>query len=555
MMRFSGKTAACFALFAAFAGVSFCFGHLAGLFYNGRSYTPLVYDRSVLPEGAPQYLYKLDHVLWDEATAYARYTQEILRGELSGKNLASYQAYITGAAVRSPRWCRDRGGPLLLAGLALLFSGNVPAAFIAADFLFPALLTFSALLLCRKFFEDPPLGALGASLVVWWNAWDLIGLLYFHWGAPHYGPIFVRTAYPQVSAIFYVLLLLAMIRLRDHPGPGGAAWLAAALALNFYTYVYSWSFGMAVIAAWLALLALPVTGPMAAGGCMRRRTALWLAAAALAALLASFPAWLPAIARPAAVQDSFVRLGGEATHQPEWEMLVVGGVFLGAAFFAGRRGWKRSWFWMVFWLAAAAAMNQQVITGIRIQPFHYLPNFIGPLAPLFLWDLVWWRAGGSLLRARRRAYALAACAALLGFGQCAWRLARPMREDRWFHQIDRNFAEVLELLRTPSLRDCGFLTNDPFLNEILPAFVVEKPLDPWRMDPLSNREMDALHHAAAAVLGEPGVHESGLPYRLERRKTLLILNRHRRIDAHPAACQILLSNEDFLVARPAPCGS
>ncbi len=69
-------------LFCLLVGVSFSAGHLAGLAWYGRLYTPLMYDSLVLRGvGSAQYLHKFDHWLWDETNGYARYTQEALRGE------------------------------------------------------------------------------------------------------------------------------------------------------------------------------------------------------------------------------------------------------------------------------------------------------------------------------------------------------------------------------------------------------------------------------------------------------------------------------------------
>ncbi|HYM13037.1 MAG TPA: hypothetical protein VEU62_20020 [Bryobacterales bacterium] len=552
------KTYLVFVLFSAAAGLSFCFGHLAGLYYNGRFYTPFCYAPAFL-RSAPQYLYEIDHVLWDETTAYARYTQEIRRGEILGRTAGSYRNYVSGSIRAGPLWYRDRSGPILLALLALPFSGSVPAAFIAADFLFPALLTLVVLLFCWELFPDAALAVFAASLVVWFNLWDLVGLLYLHWGAPHYGPIFVRTSYPQVSGIFCVLFLLAILRVRREASPASAAWLAAALVLNFYTYVYSWTFTGSIIAAWLLLLALPLTGRPAAGAHGPRRVAAAISASTLAAVALSFPVWLPIVTRPPQLEDSFLRLGGETTHQPALAVAAVSLAFAALAFLAGRaasatRGpWPRAWLWMIFWLGSLIAMNQQVLTGKRIQPFHYLPNFIGPFTLLFAFDLLVWRLRRWQGPSRRRTAIILAVLGL-GFLQCAYRLAQPMREDRTLHRVNPDFRQMTGVLRRPALGPYGFLTNDPFLDEVLPAFLVQQPLQPWRMDPLSNDDISILHHAAAQLLGEIPGHPA-MRVQFNPTKVLFVLNRRRRIPEHLRDCQVLLRNADFLVAQAAPCGS
>jgi hypothetical protein len=108
-----------------------------------------------------------------------------------------------------------------------------------------------------------------------------------------------------------------------------------------------------------------------------------------------------------------------------------------------------------------------------------------------------------------------------------------------------------------SLRHEGFLTNDPLLDQILPAYVPQKPLQPWWMDPLSNSEIRALHLAAAHLLEEPMDYRAAHPgssLRFDPAKTIVVCNRHRPIHIRAAACQALVSNDDFLVISLAPCG-
>ena len=69
------KTALGMGVFCLLAGLSFSAGHLAGQARYGRWYTPLVYNSPVLRgAGSVKYFHKFDHWLWDETSAYARYT-------------------------------------------------------------------------------------------------------------------------------------------------------------------------------------------------------------------------------------------------------------------------------------------------------------------------------------------------------------------------------------------------------------------------------------------------------------------------------------------------
>ncbi|MBI3696369.1 MAG: hypothetical protein HY238_16220, partial [Acidobacteria bacterium] len=376
------------------------------------------------------------------------------------------------------------------------------------------------------------------SLVVWFGAFDVMGLLYQMWGAPHFGPVFGRTTYPQVSSIFFVLFLLAMLRVNRGASLSSGGALAGALVLNFYTYVYSWTLAGAMLAAWLLLLM----------GQRRWRVCTVVAGASLAASAAAVPVWLPLLTQPPAVVDFSMRLSAEATHRPDLSVVPPVLLLLGLTALAQRRGWEHGWLWITFWLASLVVTNQQVISGLSMQPFHYLSFFVGPFAMLFFCHLACWRLGNKRLPA-----SLVLATVALGFAQCVWRLAQPMKAERDLHTVDAAFQEVVGALRKPSLQQYGFLTNDPFLNAVLPGYVLQKPLEPWFLDPLSNAEMSTLHHAAAEALGEISPH--GLKVRFDPARVLLVLNRHRRVHVTPADCQVLVSNQDFLVATLAPCGS
>jgi hypothetical protein len=555
----SGKANRILALFSLLVGISFSFGHLAGMYYCGRSYTPLVYDQwMVRGVGSPKYFYALDHVAWDETAAYARYAQEVLRGDFLGATLGSFEPYVKGEARAQSIWCRDRLGPILLAALSAPFGRSVPKAFVAADFLFPALTAFCLLLLCRQLFPCLLLWLFAVSLAVWFSFFDLIGLLYLYWGDPHYGPIFARTAYPQISCCFFALFLIAMLRLDRRRSIVSAAFLGFALLLNFYTYVYSWTLALAMLIVWLILLGsgLPFAGAENAG---RRLLAAFIAVPAGLAAAASIPVWLPLAARPAAVQDFFVRLGGTITRQPDWLALLFCSLFAALALGAGRRGWRNGWFWAVFWIACFAVTNEQVISGRTMQPFHYLLFFMGPFFPIFLCDIGYWRWSQSGLGKVlwRRAGLIVAGTVALGFAQCAFRLAQPVARERELHTTDRSVDQVLAVLSMPGLRHEGFLTNDPLLDQILPAYVPQKPLQPWWMDPLGDSEIRALHLAAAHLLEEPIDYRAAHPgpsLRFDPAKTIVVCNRHRPIRIRAAACQVLVSNDDFLVISLAPCG-
>jgi len=555
----SAKTALLFALFSMITGLSFCAGHVSGWRAFGQSYTPLVYDAGMVRGiGSPSYFHAFDHVAWDETSAYARYVHEILRGEWLGATPAVYNRYASGPLPSGSPFFRDRLGPALLALLSIPFGRDVSKAFIAADFIFPALLALVLLALCRRLLPTISWQLLAAAAAIWFNLSDVTGLLYLYWGAPHYGPIFARTAYPQISFILFVLFLLAMLRLRERPSSRSAALLTATLLLNFYSYVYSWTLAIAMIGAWFCLSILPERWPARAAlqpSRIRPRGELRLLMSSTAVAIAlAFPVWLPLLRRDAALHDFFIRLGGNSTRQPDLLSIVFCSLLAALALWAGRAGWPHAWFWAAFWLASLAVYNQQVFTGREMQPFHYLSFFIGPLLPLFLCDLGAWRLNNAALGAegwQLAGRALVLAAVIAGFAQCVFRLSQPVPGERDFHTVDSNFQQVLDLLREPLYGQYGFLTNDAFLDQALPAFIPQKGLQAWWMDPLSNHEMGVLHSAAAQILGEPAHAAAG--FRFDPVLVILVLNRHRPIHANIATCQVLLSNTDFLLVKAGPC--
>ncbi|MBI3667629.1 MAG: hypothetical protein HY236_15610 [Acidobacteria bacterium] len=286
-----------------------------------------------------------------------------------------------------------------------------------------------------------------------------------------------------------------------------------------------------------------------------------LGAAASSAVMA-LPVWVPLITRPPAVRDFLLRLGGYSTREPELIPLLLCSLLIALSLLAGLRGWDHGWFWGVFWMACLIVLNQQVLTGIKLQAFHYLSYFIGPLAVLFLCDI-----GSRFFELERGRFGsgLALCAAILGFGQCVYRIYQPLRQERAFHTVDKPFQEMIDVMGKPSLRHHGFLTNDSILEDILPAYIPQKPLEPYFLDPLSTGEMKALRDAAAHVLGAFPRHGSAEAktsapavgpsprVALDRTGIVLVMNRHRAFPIHLSSCRALLINRDFVIARLADC--
>jgi hypothetical protein len=163
---------------------------------------------------------------------------------------------------------------------------------------------------------------------------------------------------------------------------------------------------------------------------------------------------------------------------------------------------------------------------------------------------------------------LVAAVLLLGLGVHLYRLAASARQALPLNTADESLQQLARALREPSLRPYGFLTNDEYLTWFLPAYLPQKPLQPWYMDPLTNAEIRALDRAAFELSGyrrPDGIHAAfsqGAPparadseplIRFDPGRVLLIANRHRPLALDPSRCPALLSNSDFLVFRFSEC--
>ena len=532
-----------FALISLLVGLSFSGAHLTGLGSLGHDYHPFLYNPIYLRlRPQPKFLYVPATVAYDETTEYARFTREVLRGELSGNTIETYQPYVLDPIRSRTLWWRDRLGPLVLALLAIPFSGSVAAVFILADFLFPALAAWALLWLGWRLRADLSFGILVVAAVLWFNWYDMLGWISRLGGAPWEQPIFARTTNPQFSIPLFVAFLIALARLRERPGLTPALVLGVVLALNFYAYFYSWTFAVAMLAG------LPLAVWLAPGGGDRWRFLLLaVGAAALAAALA-LPVWGGVVFGSSLAQDSFVRGMGQFTHRPDLPRALPSFFFLLVTAALARRTWPNAWLWLLFWLASLLTMNQQVLTGKKLHPDHYLAYFIEPFAVVFLLDVGFWLRGQLRREPRWLVPALATAMLVLGSGQNFYRLHQYFTDTRTFYTWDPAFRQVTDLLARPEWHSYGYLTNDFYLDEMVAAYVRQKPLATKLMNPITDRDRNALLRATHS-LGAPGAPGPPAPLRFNPEKILLIFNKHEALPIDRAACRPLLENRDFLVAR------
>ncbi len=538
--------------------LSFFARHIAGMVYTHGQYSCLVYNPKSVRETPPAaYDFLPDDISWDESRAYARWTNEVLRGEWGGATLASFAPFVTSPVPQQPLWLRDRLGPAILAAMARVAGSDVRTAFLLADLVFPMGAAIALLVLCWKIRPSIPFGIAATSLVLFFNWQDSLNFIAFLRGARQNESIFLRTPYPQFSMIVFCIFLWSLIRLVKSPGVSRCLLFIVVLDLNFLTYFYSWTYalmfagaGLLLLAAMSAIPRFPAAAP--APEQIRKAFVNLLISSGFAFFLA-FPVWLGIIQKNPAARDSFVRLGGMLTHTPELRYSIVLAICFVALLLWKNCPWNNRWLALSFLLASLLVMNIQVIAGKTIQPAHWTEYYIQPFFFLFLIDLLWTVV--VLKGWRTLQYSIAIVLLTTGVLSNVYKLSAGAKQSVDFDRRDPQFEQVVALFRQPALSSYGFLSNDVYVSTVLPAFVRQKPLLPWYMDPETNDELASLQMAAANALdmqeskATSASTAKALTFRND--KILFVLNRHRPFsDALAVDRRILLRNEDFLVLAP-----
>jgi hypothetical protein len=288
-----------------------------------------------------------------------------------------------------------------------------------------------------------------------------------------------------------------------------------------------------------------------------------LGATALALLLAT-PVWLAMVSGNPTTSDSFVRVFGQFTHWPDLgrSWFLVGLLFITCI---SRNTWPNRWFWISVWVGLLLALNQQVITGKINQPGKFMGLYLEVLIIPFALDFLLAQRGGEK-RVRVILGIAAVTISSLGIAQNVYKLSEGARQGQSYNQADVNFSEVVKTLDAPHYREYGFLTNDAYLSAILPAYLRQKPLLPWYMDPLSNDELNALKFAAAKLLGYSRWSEyafdtgsgggSDIALQTQPRisePVILILNKRRPVRLlNDISIDPVLNNADFIVVLKKP---
>jgi hypothetical protein len=243
--------------------------------------------------------------------------------------------------------------------------------------------------LIRSLTSDARLACAGAlcvlclgTLATGYGVWDTHDLL--EPGIRFRHLLFLRRYLPALPfPIFWAFCALVRRALNDERRR--AAYLAATLAgLCFAALVYSYFYLWTTAAAWLCTLAILY---LIARPTERRRTLLCLAIIATLATLALAP-YGSLLARLGATAEGAQAL--TRTHAPDLFRVpeLIGFVVLLLLAWAHRRGHFTRDDGVAFFAASLALLpfavfNQQVITGLSLQPMHYdafVANYCGLLA-------------------------------------------------------------------------------------------------------------------------------------------------------------------------------
>jgi hypothetical protein len=571
MERISLSKAAIILLIALAIGFSFVWRHVFAVHLLGRDYNPFVYNAKALrvvdSQEYGRYYWKPDAVAWDETYTYARYTQQVLRGDLLGNTVRTANDLLGITSGTQGHWIFffDRLGPCLMGALAYAV-GDVRRAYIVADMLFPAVLAVLLILFCLKLHSSLKFALFATALFVWFNWSDVLGL----WRMVLYGQIdsevtFLRTPLPQVSGILLLCYLCVLYSLLNKPTFRLTMLLTVIIVLNFAVYVYSWTF---VVCMLCAAVTMHHAAPHATWS-ISRRASLFVAIALGAGSVIALPIWGPFVWASGTLNDLATtgRFGGEMSHWPDLKWTLILSLIIAPAFHPRMSEWRSRTLWIPFWIGALIVINSHMVSGRRTQPHHWVAYYFEPFFMIYCADLLWHifpriKTLPWMPKSRRRAlWLFVILVSVLGFAQEIIRLSVAAAAQAEYNRKDRNFEELVITLDNLD-KSLVILTIDPYLRELLPGYVQQRFLLPQWTDPLTNQESAALREYAARLLGYGSWTEMNgqpsVPTLAENaprvremtpnaRQVICVKNRHGRASSRIELATTILLNEDFEV--------
>lgn len=558
------------AMFVVLVGLSFFARHFAGSALEGAKYNALVLNAEALSSKTPEaFMRAPNNLLWDETFAYARYVQQVERGDWFGNTFQTYANYAlagSAQAVSHYPFFFDRAGVFPLALLAKLV-GDVSRAFALADFIFPLLVALCAVGFCLQLRPSLSFALLASTCFIWFNWSDSVTW----WGVLRDtglddGMVFSRTPYPQLAMVTFLLFATLLFRVQRAPTIKGSILLALVIALNAVTYVYSWILALAVVAV-LPILFV-IKKPL---GLQVERNFVLAGLGALAgSMILSAPAWAAYLLAPEIARDLVTRFAQEQVDAPDTfgRTLVLIALALPLVLPFLKNMTSRV-FWLAFWIGGIVAYNQQFVTGMEVQAGHYPPYYFGTFALMYLIDLalaIRERVAPISYRAfsPKALAVLAAVVVLGGFVAITWRNVSLARAQAEYNRTNASFTELVTTLNRVE-GDYIVLTTDEYLSTLLPAYVKQRFVLPIFTDPMTNDEVKSAQNAAAHLLGyadwkawvknsrpgTSGAASSGTQWELDPKRVLLIVNRNRAGRNPTNFPKTVLTNQDFVVGIPA----
>lgn len=270
---------------------------------------------------------------------------------------------------------------------------------------------------------------------------------------------YTRPVNPQVSSIFLFLGLWLTYRLAaGRAGPKGSILLGGIVGLSLFSYIFTWTF----MAALLALCFLFF---------LFRRDALkakYFLLTATVSILVALPFFMNALRARADVEylETSARIGLVHSHAPILGMLIVLAYIVLVFFWPKNKSVERSYF-LVMVTAVVVVLNQQIVTGIKLQVGHYHWYMTKPILSIVLVFLaVHWIT--KLGKSRWRAVALLSFAAVLILNGLVVQ-ARSYQANYPVFQEKQKFGPLFTFLNE-QFKEPQTIWADPDLSTLIPAY-------------------------------------------------------------------------------------
>lgn len=261
-------------------------------------------------------------------------------------------------------------GEIVVTGIGKILSLDAISVVVFSKFLFPTILFLLIYALVYVIFISQNIAIISAAFILLGdnllsNGADILGLLTFTSSSTNFLS-YTRPINPEVSSLFlfgslYLLWKLVHDKREWWQNIKKSITLGIISGLSIYVYIYTWSFLLVVLSLCLVYV------------WMNERTRISLLFIALATHTAiTIPYWVNFFNAKAYPEysDTILRLGAVSSHEPvigTWMLLSTVAVFL----LWPKRYMEAKWFFMVSILSLWVAINQQIITGIKLQPGHY----------------------------------------------------------------------------------------------------------------------------------------------------------------------------------------